>query len=111
MQRQERGGGQGSGAGFGTGRGKGRGCGGMGAAGFCICPKCGERFPHQRGVPCLDERCQACGVALVREGSAHHLEIQRRRASKGTEATPAGWMPGDPVLRPGPGLVGNVWKE
>jgi len=32
------------------------------------------------------------------------------RASKGTEATPAGWMPGDPALRPGPDLVGNVWK-
>ncbi len=32
------------------------------------------------------------------------------RASKGAEATPAGWMPGDPVLRPGPDLVGNVWK-
>ena len=32
------------------------------------------------------------------------------RASKGTEATPAGWMPGDPVLKPGPDLVGNVWK-
>ncbi len=33
------------------------------------------------------------------------------RASGGAEATPAGWMPGDPVLRPGPDLVGNVWKE
>jgi len=32
------------------------------------------------------------------------------RASKGTQATPAGWMPGDPVLTPGPDLVGNVWK-
>jgi peroxiredoxin (alkyl hydroperoxide reductase subunit C) len=32
------------------------------------------------------------------------------RASKGTEATPAGWMPGEPVLKPGPDLVGNVWK-
>jgi alkyl hydroperoxide reductase subunit AhpC len=31
-------------------------------------------------------------------------------ASKGTEATPAGWMPGDPTLKPGPDLVGNVWK-
>ena len=29
----------------------------------------------------------------------------------GAEATPAGWKPGDPVLRPGPDLVGNVWKE
>jgi len=32
------------------------------------------------------------------------------RASKGAEATPAGWMPGDIVLKPGPDLVGNVWK-
>ncbi len=35
--------------------------------------------------------------------------FQLVRASKGTEATPAGWMPGDPVLTPGPDLVGNVW--
>jgi peroxiredoxin (alkyl hydroperoxide reductase subunit C) len=32
------------------------------------------------------------------------------RASGGAEATPAGWMPGEPVLKPGPDLVGNVWK-
>lgn len=37
--------------------------------------------------------------------------FQLVRASKGTEATPAGWMPGDQVLKPGPALVGNVWKE
>lgn len=36
--------------------------------------------------------------------------FQLVRASNGTEATPAGWMPGDPTLKPGPGLVGNVWK-
>lgn len=36
--------------------------------------------------------------------------FQLVRASKGTQATPAGWMPGDPVLTPGPDLVGNVWK-
>ena len=36
--------------------------------------------------------------------------FQHVRASGGTEATPAGWMPGDPVLKPGPALVGNVWK-
>ncbi len=81
MQGQGRGGGRGSEAGFGTGRGarRGRGCGGMGADGFCVCPKCGKRFPHQQGVPCLEERCRDCGVALVREGSAHHLEIRQRR--------------------------------
>lgn len=32
------------------------------------------------------------------------------RASKGTEATPSGWMPGKKTLKPGPDLVGNVWK-
>jgi peroxiredoxin (alkyl hydroperoxide reductase subunit C) len=37
--------------------------------------------------------------------------FQLVRKSKGTEATPAGWEPGDPTLKPGPDLVGNVWKE
>ena len=32
------------------------------------------------------------------------------RASGGTEATPSGWQPGKTVLKPGPDLVGNVWK-
>ncbi len=27
------------------------------------------------------------------------------------EATPSGWQPGKPTLKPGPGLVGRVWKE
>lgn len=35
---------------------------------------------------------------------------QHVRQSKGTEATPAGWEPGQPTLKPGPDLVGNVWK-
>lgn len=37
--------------------------------------------------------------------------FQLVRASKGTEATPSGWRPGKKVLKPGIGLVGNVWKE
>ena len=32
------------------------------------------------------------------------------RASGGAEATPAGWEPGQDTLKPGPDLVGNVWK-
>ena len=36
--------------------------------------------------------------------------FQHVRKSKGTEATPAGWEPGKPTLKPGPDLVGNVWK-
>jgi peroxiredoxin (alkyl hydroperoxide reductase subunit C) len=37
--------------------------------------------------------------------------FQHVRESKGTEATPAGWEPGKPTLKPGPSLVGNVWEE
>ncbi len=36
--------------------------------------------------------------------------FQYVRASKGTEATPSGWTPGKPALKPGLELVGNVWK-
>lgn len=37
--------------------------------------------------------------------------FQLIRESKGAEATPSGWKPGKQTLKPGPGLVGNVWKE
>ncbi|MCC6862903.1 MAG: redoxin domain-containing protein [Bryobacterales bacterium] len=37
--------------------------------------------------------------------------FQLVRESKGTQATPSGWRPGKPTLKPGPDLVGNVWKE
>ena len=33
-----------------------------------------------------------------------------QHARKTGEATPSGWTPGKPTLKPGPGLVGNVWK-
>lgn len=36
--------------------------------------------------------------------------FQHVRESNGTEATPAGWEPGALTLKPGPALVGNVWK-
>jgi len=36
--------------------------------------------------------------------------FQLVRASKGAEATPSGWKPGKATLKPGPDLVGNVWK-
>ena len=37
--------------------------------------------------------------------------FQLVRKSKGSEATPSGWQPGKPTLKPGPDLVGKVWKE
>ena len=36
--------------------------------------------------------------------------FQLVRSSKGTEATPSGWQPGKPTLKPGPDLVGKVWE-
>ncbi len=37
--------------------------------------------------------------------------FQLVRETEGTEATPAGWKPGAATLKPGPDLVGKVWKE
>jgi peroxiredoxin (alkyl hydroperoxide reductase subunit C) len=36
--------------------------------------------------------------------------FQLVRDSKGTEATPSGWLPEKPALKPGPDLVGKVWE-
>lgn len=36
--------------------------------------------------------------------------FQLVRKSGGSEATPSGWEPGKPTLKPGPDLVGKVWK-
>jgi len=36
--------------------------------------------------------------------------FQHVRATKGQEATPSGWTPGKPTLKPGPDLVGKVWE-
>ncbi len=37
--------------------------------------------------------------------------FQHVRKTKGAEACPAGWEPGKKTLKPGPDLVGKVWKE
>lgn len=69
----QRGGGKGSGRGRcrrGAGAGmSGQGEGGMkrGAAGYCVCPGCGFREVHERGIPCADKRCPNCGTQMVRE--------------------------------------------
>jgi alkyl hydroperoxide reductase subunit AhpC len=33
-----------------------------------------------------------------------------QHVAKTGEATPSGWQPGRPTLKPGPGLVGKVWE-
>ena len=54
----------------------------MGQGGFCICLKCGRREPHQAGVPCKQTRCPACGVVMLREGSAHHRAALAKAKNK-----------------------------
>lgn len=58
-------GGQGQGQG---GRGQGRLGGPLagGAGGTCLCPKCGNSEPHERGVPCMQKQCPKCGTAMTR---------------------------------------------
>jgi peroxiredoxin (alkyl hydroperoxide reductase subunit C) len=36
--------------------------------------------------------------------------FQHVRKTEGAEATPSGWKPGKITLKPGPELVGKVWK-
>ncbi|MHA1116659.1 MAG: 4Fe-4S binding protein [Candidatus Heimdallarchaeaceae archaeon] len=49
------------------GGGRGRGGGfGLGTGGACICPVCGARASHTRGVPCFQSRCPQCGAPMTR---------------------------------------------
>jgi len=63
---------------------------GMGAGGYCICPRCGTRVPHRRGVPCYQEACPSCGAQMTRDmgqpptaapaGAAHehpHIDLEK----------------------------------
>lgn len=59
--------GQGPGGGLGSGRGGMGGGAGMGAGGNCLCPKCGNKSSHSRGVPCATIKCPKCGTTMVRE--------------------------------------------
>jgi predicted DNA-binding protein (UPF0251 family) len=51
---------------------------GMGADGYCICPKCDKKIAHKRGVPCQEEQCPNCGLKMMREGSYHHQLLMKR---------------------------------
>jgi predicted Fe-Mo cluster-binding NifX family protein len=55
----------------GMNRGGGRGRRGVsfagGSGGSCVCPRCGYREPHERGVPCYQQQCPKCRTAMTRE--------------------------------------------
>ena len=58
------GGGQGGSQGGGQGRNRG---GAFGPGGYCVCAKCGEKVPHERGVKCTNLKCPKCGHTMIRE--------------------------------------------
>ena len=39
---------------------------GLGPGGECICPNCGTKVSHRRGVPCYEHRCPKCGQPMTR---------------------------------------------
>lgn len=48
--------------------------------GYCICVRCNTRIPHQKGIPCRQNKCPDCGKTLLREGSYHHqLYVQKKK--------------------------------
>jgi len=60
--------GQGVGQGMGQGQGMGRDGGfRAGPGGYCICPNCEERVPHELGCPCFENTCPKCGTVMTRE--------------------------------------------
>ncbi|MFO7627451.1 MAG: NifB/NifX family molybdenum-iron cluster-binding protein [Candidatus Fermentibacteraceae bacterium] len=55
---------------FGKGGGRIAGNGRMGqgrSEGICICPACGHREPHMRGIPCIKRHCPTCGSEMARK--------------------------------------------
>ena len=40
---------------------------GQGPGGYCVCPKCGYKVPHQRGIPCSTLQCPNCKINLERK--------------------------------------------
>jgi predicted amidophosphoribosyltransferase len=51
---------------FSRGRGRMKGFS-LGPGGYCVCPSCGKKVPHQRGTPCYQQKCPDCGQPMVRE--------------------------------------------
>lgn len=40
---------------------------GGGPGGFCRCPACGFKVPHEQGIPCMQVACPHCGRIMGRD--------------------------------------------
>lgn len=71
-----------------------------------------------RGRFIIDPDCIIQGYEVLTPAVGRNVDESLReiqafqlvRESQGTQATPSGWRPGKMTLKPGPELVGNVWK-
>jgi PHP family Zn ribbon phosphoesterase len=39
---------------------------GSGPGGDCVCPSCGARVKHTRGMPCYSKKCPKCGTRMTK---------------------------------------------
>jgi hypothetical protein len=51
----------------------------LGKGGFCLCPKCGEKVPHNQGQPCQETLCPKCNTKMFRKGSDHHQLFLKKK--------------------------------
>ena len=69
------------------GRGIGRRGQGMGIR-TCICPKCGYKVSHERGVPCRSILCPKCNIPLVPDdGRMNSISSEDTKTIKGTASS------------------------
>ncbi|PIX29762.1 MAG: hypothetical protein COZ65_00565, partial [Caldiserica bacterium CG_4_8_14_3_um_filter_35_18] len=54
----------------------------FGPGGFCVCPKCGFKKPHEAGIPCRDERCPQCGAVMMRESYFRDLNKDKEKGGE-----------------------------
>ncbi|MBR9976859.1 MAG: DUF134 domain-containing protein [Bacteroidetes bacterium] len=54
----------------------------MGKGGFCICPSCDLRIPHQQAKPCIEAHCPECGKRMFREHGEHHRRYLEKQQEK-----------------------------
>ncbi|MCD6318092.1 hypothetical protein J7M02_03375 [Candidatus Aerophobetes bacterium] len=61
---------------------------GRGGSDYCICPRCGYKAEHNRGIPCTEMTCPKCGAKMIGqmeyEGLNKELSSQDSTSSIGT---------------------------